>query len=177
MRALMKKEWYPEIWNGNVRTPWGSLDVELLNLVESSLPVEAASLSLSLETYPALPLKLWWSPLRQFPYKALTVFRTHALHPSFLLELEWLQSQQALETQVNYRNKWPKDPWCPCLLHCLLLTACARGKEQLMERFLWSANRRRDSLGLVYRRLCRHHQKMNSCSFTAPFWDFPEGQW
>lgn len=45
-------------------------------------------------------------------------------------------------------KKWPKWPWSPLLLHCLLLAACMHG---FMWSSLWSADRGRENWGQAYR--------------------------
>lgn len=79
--------------------------------------------------------------------------------------------------KLSYRIKWPNSHGPYFYYTNISLPACTYG---IMGSSLWPAGGGREDSGLVYNwfsMIGRHHLKVDSCNITAPFWDFPEGQW
>lgn len=95
-------------------------------------------------------------------------------HEQRQIIMKWKWSELTLKEQVSNWKKWPKCLWSSLLLHCILSSSL----------LLWSSGefpvisgQRKRKLGPGWQWfciICRHHQKVESCSTVALLWDIPE---
>ena len=93
-------------------------------------------------------------------------------HPMEVCDWAWADS----EGICKLHEKVAKMPVVPT--STVLPSLSQAATYDLMRSSLWSTDREREDLGLVYRlfcTICWHHPKVDSFSTIAPFWDILEG--